>query len=371
VIAVSVLRTARDFEPLYILSVDIIAMEHLAPELLVRVFESLSSVSDIISLSLTCRYFYDVFPKSQKLALFFCAINETDGPVEDIIQLLTQNNHQALHIRRSPLLSFALLSQVTAVARVARRYVDLYPNLRWTDGDSASRRFLDAHEARRLRRAIYRLWSYAKAFSHVSDRNPRADTTATAQRLQLLRTWSTTELFELEDFRGTLEQLLATEICPTDGEVYSRVPGDAQKFQLSLQYPHLRPAEAITPAYADLFHSTRNSDHDSNKPTVHELRTRHMQGWGSDLQSFYLVQSFLKFSPAQILWLYDNVVSRADVERFIEQQTHDACFFDTGSLFFQDWVAVLHARGVDIQQAREDIWAGRAGVVLEARTGEA
>ena len=341
-------------------------MQHLAPELLVRVFESLSSVSDIISLSLTCRYFCDVFPKSQKLALFFGAIDETDGPIEDIIQLLTQNNHQMLHVRRFPALSFALLSQVTAVARVARRFMNLYPYLRWSEKDSIDRRFLDSHEARRLRRAIYRLWSYTKAFNQVSHHIPRGEVAAAAERLRLLRTWSNAELFELEDFRGTLEQLLATEICPTDGEVYSRIPEDAQKFHLSLQYPHLRPVETITPAYADLFHSSHTSGHNLHKPTVHELRIRHMQGWGSELQSFYIVQSFLKFSPAQILWLYDNVVSRADVERFIEQQTHDACFFDTGSSFFQDWVTVLHARGMDIQQAREDIWNGRAGVVIES-----
>ena len=342
------------------------AMQDLAPELLIRIFESLSSVSDIISLSLTCRYFYQILPKSQKLTLFFGALDETDGPVEDIIQLLTQNNNQPLHVRRTPPLSFALLSQITAVVRVARRYVALYPKYRWPQGESEHRRFLDAHEARRLRRAIYRMWSYAKAFHQSPYHVPRTNLTATTDRLQLLRAWSNDELFELEDLRGTLEQLLAADICPTDGEVYSRVPNDAQRFHLSVQYPHLRPVEAVTSSYEDLFHNPRNTDHSQNKPSIQELRIRHMQGWGSDLQNFYLVQSFLKFSPAQVLWLYDNAVRRADVERFIEEQTHDPCFFDSGSLFFQDWVAILHARGVDVQQAREALWDGTAGVVIDS-----
>lgn len=340
-------------------------MHDLAPELLIRIFESLSSVSDIISLSLTCRYFYEILPKSQKLTLFFRALDETDGPVEDIIQLLTQNNNQPLHVRRTPPLSFALLSQITAVVRVARRYVDLYPEYRWPQGDSVHRRSLDTNESRRLRRAVYRLGSYAKAFHQSPYHVPRAGATATAERLQLLRTWSNDELFELEDLRGTLEQVLATEICPTDGEVYSRIPDDAQKFHLSLQYPHLRPVNTIASDYEDLFHNARNNDHNQNSPSVQELRTRHMQGWGSDLQNFYLIQSFLKFSPAQVLWLYDNAVRRADVEGFIEEQTHDPCFFESGSLFFQDWVAVLHARGFDVQQARQALWDGIAGVVID------
>lgn len=352
----------------------IMAMQHLPPELVIRIFESLSSVSDIISLSLTCRYFSAILPLSQKLTLFFAALDETDGPVEDIIQLLTQNNNQLLHVRRTPPLSFALLSQVTTVARVARAFVELYPKFKWPGDESANRRFLDRQEARRLRRAIYRTWSYAKAFHQFPYHTARTDLGASVVRLQLLRTWSTDELYELEDFRGTLEQLLATEICPTDGEVFSRIPEDAPKFHLSLQYPHLRPVATVTPAYADLFHNSRDSldntnstnfQHNHTKPSISELRTRHMEGWGSDLQNFYLVQSFLKFSPAQILWLYDNAVRRADVEKFIEQQTHDPCFFDSGSLFFQDWVTVLASRGVDVQQAREAIWDNRAGIVVE------
>lgn len=340
-------------------------MQNLAPEILIHIFESLSSVSDIISLSLTCRYFHSLLPKSQKLVLFFKAVDEANGPVEDIIQLLTQNQNQTLHIQRSPPLSFALLSQVTAVARVAQRFVNLYPGFRWLEDHSADRRLLDGWEARRLRRAIYRLWSYTKAFHKFPFRNPRSDIDAMAERLQLLRTWSTEELFELEDLRCALEQLLASEICPTDGEVFSRVPEDAQTFHLSIQYPHLRPVVRPPHGYDDLFHNSRPpAESTHNKTTTQELRFRNMQGWGSDLQTFYLVQSFLKFSPAEILWLFDHAVSRVEVEQFIEQQTHDPCFFESGSFLFQDWVAVLHARGVDIQQAREAIWDGKAGIIV-------
>jgi len=65
------------------------------------------------------------------------------------------------------------------------------------------------------------------------------------------------------------------------------------------------------------------------------------------------------------LWLYDNAITKADVEQFIELQTHDPCFFESGSLLFHDWVAVLHARNVDVRQAREAIWDGKAGIAIE------
>jgi hypothetical protein len=345
------------------------ALQDLAPELLIRIFESLSTVSDIVNLSLTCRYLSAILPSSQKLTIFYRALDETDGPVEEIIQLLTQNQNQSVHIRRTPPLSLALLSQVTAVARVARRYVDLYPRFRWPEGESAHRRLLSPHEARRLRRAVYRMWSYVKAFHQFSYRVETIESMVKEERLKLLRSWSNDELLELENLRGLMEQLLATEICPTDGEVYSRIPEDAQQFHLSLRYPHRRPVSVIPSGYHDLFYSSHLSETGLNKQSVQELRLRHMQGWGSEMQNFYFIQSFLKLSPAQILWLYDNAVSRADVEGFIEQQTHDRCFFESGSLLFHDWVTLLHARNVDVQQAREAVWSGNAGIVIEQEGG--
>lgn len=343
------------------------AMQHLAPEIMVHVYESLSSVSDIINLSLTCRYFHELLPKSQKLALFFNAIDQEMGPLEDILQLLTQNDSQILHLRRTPPLSFALLSQVAPVARVAERFVGLYPEFRWTEAESMFRRSLDKSEARRLRRALYRFWGYAQAFyTKSSFRSPRSEATLAAERLQLLRTWATDELHELEDFRCVLEQLLASEICPTDGEVYSRRPEDSRQLHVSFHTFSSHISSRYMPPFQDIFHSSRESSvPDRNKPSTQELRHKQMKGWGSDIQNFYLIQSFLKFSPAQILWLFDNATTKMEVEGFIDAQTHDSCFFESGSMLFHDWVTVLHGRGVDVQQAREAIWARRSGIVLD------
>lgn len=347
------------------LTAQTMAMQDLAPEIMVHIYESLSSVSDIISLSLTCRYFHELLPKAQKLALFFTALDKEMGPLDDILQLLTQNDNQMLHVRRTPAPSFALLTQAAGVGRVAQRFVALYPGFRWAGSQSVSRRFLDDVEARRLRRALYRLWSYTQAFYGRSPaamfRVGRSEASLAAERLPLLRSWSTEELCELEDLRCTLEDLLATEICPTDGDVWSRVPEEARHVPLSLQ--HNAFANHV-PTLQDVFHSSRDAV-DRAKPSVQELRFKHMKGWGSDLVNFYHIQAFLKFSPAQILWLYDNAVSNADVHKFIQVQSGDPCFLESGSMLFHDWVTVLHARGVSAQQTRDAIWDGKAGIVLD------
>ncbi|EXJ93335.1 hypothetical protein A1O1_01727 [Capronia coronata CBS 617.96] len=343
------------------------AMQRLAPELIARIFECLTTISDILSLSLTCRYLNQVLSKSQQLALFFRAMDKEMGPLEDILQLLTQNNNQVLHLHRSPVFSFALLAQVNTIARVADRFVQLYPSFRWAEANSAQRRFLDDFEARGLRRAVYRFWAYNQAFSDISSSRPgRPDLLAAAERLQLLRSWSTDDLYELEDLRCTLEQLLASEICPTDGQISARVP---EPTRLSHTYirPLLRhsiPTSGM--AFDNVFYSSHHAHElDQSRPSIQELRFRHMQGWGSELQNFYLVQSFLKCSPAQILWLYDNVVLKQDVEQYIELHTHDPCFFETGSMLFHDWTTVLHVRGIDAEKARKAIWSGNAGIAPE------
>lgn len=342
-------------------------MQHLAPELVVRIFEYLSSVSDILSLSLASKYFNEVLTKSKKLLLFFSAMDKEMGPMEDILQLLTQNNNQLLHLPRSPVLSYALLAQVNTIARVADRFAKLYPTFRWAEAQSNRRRFLDGYEARRLRRAVYRFWSYTQAFSGQSSCQPiRLDVSASAECLRLLRTWSTEELYELEDLRCTLEQLLASEICPTDGEILSRTSEEALLPNTSLRFSSRQGHPLRSTALFDVFHSSRDTDElYRSKPSIQELRSRHMQGWGSELQNFYLVQSFLKCSPTQILWLFDNAVSKRDVEEYIELQAHDPCFFESGSMLSHDWAAVLHGRGTDVQKAREAIWNGKAGIALD------
>lgn len=342
------------------------AMQELAPEILVHVFEALSSASDIVNLSLTCRYFHTILPSSQKLTLFYNAIDQTMGPVEEIVQLLTSNDNQLLHIRRTPPLSYTLLTQIAQVGQVGQRFVRLYPTIKWADDRSVNRRFLCKDEARRLRRAVYRFWIYSQAFYNSSSYRSLRSDVALSERLQLLRSWSTADLTDFEDFRGILEHLVASELCPTDGDVYSRHPEESRHGS----QPWHRSARQVLDlgaTFPDVFHTHRHHSNvaDNTKLSVQELRHKHMQGWGTDLDNFYLVQAFLKLTPVQILWLFDNAVSKADVEQYVEEQTNDVCFLESGSSLFQDWVTVLHQRGNDVQRVRETIWDGVGGIAVD------
>lgn len=341
-------------------------MQELAPEILVHVFEALSSATDIVNLSLTCRYFHTLLPSSQKLVLFYNAIDQTMGPADDIIQLLTSNDNQLLHLKRTPPLSYTLLTQIAHVGRVGQRFVNLYPTIKWAGDRSASRRFLNKDEARRLRRAVYRFWIYSQAFYNSSSYRSLRSDIALSERLQLLRSWSTSDLHDFEDFRGVLEHLVATELCPTDGDVFSRHPEES-RHGIHPWHRSGRQVIDLGSMFPDMFHTHRweNSVADNSKLSVQELRHKHMQGWGTDLDNFYLVQAFLKLTPVQLLWLFDNAVSKADVEQYVEEQTNDVCFLESGSSLFQDWVTVLHQRGVDVQQVREAIWDGVGGIAVD------
>ena len=340
----------------------------LAPELLLHIFQCLSSVRDVVSLSLTSRRFYNLFTRSPlRTTLLFEAAEREFSPLEDVFQLLTLNNTQAIYTKRDPSLSLSFLMQVIAVGRVAERFVALYPRWRWGDAASEHRRTLDREEAHRLRRAIYRFWLYTQASHHkIHPRTLRFNAFAVEERCRLLRTWTTDELVELEDLRLTLEQLLASELCPADGKVQARWGRDGRVVHLLEGEKSHYSGRTGGNDVRDLFHSARDGPLSQTADVpVPELRARHMTGWGSDIENWYIVQAMLLLSPQEILWLYDHAVTKDDVERYVRDQLGDHCFMESGSTLFHDWVLVIHSRGVDVDNVREGIWNGIRGIVVD------
>ena len=121
-------------------------------------------------------------------------------------QLLTYNATQPVHVRRTPVLSFALLTQVSRIGRVAVWFQDVYTRMRWDGEEAQLRRGLTPQEAYALRRAIYRIWLYSEAFhTPAAPRTLRMNPALVAERCQLLRTWSTDGLLEIEDVRVSLK----------------------------------------------------------------------------------------------------------------------------------------------------------------------
>ena len=271
-----------------------------------------------------------------------------------------------MHVKRTPVLSFALLTQVSRIGRVAVWYQNIYTRMRW-DGDRAHlRRELTPREAYALRRAVYRIWLYGKAFhTSAAPRTMRMNPALVAERCQLLRTWSTDELLEVEDVRGVIETLLTTELCPTDGETFWRRGGEA--WSKHFYDPTGGRHSPTTPSIYGIFHDSRNEvfqEHGKQLPAT-QLREQSMDGWGDDIEQYHALNSMLKLNPAQTMWLYDNAVTKQDVELFVEDKVGGQWFWNNGETLLHTWILVLHGRGVSVQEIREKVCCRLAGIAVD------
>lgn len=169
------------------------SLTDLAPELIHHIYNSLSTISDVINLSITCHRLNFLLRHSQKLPTLFAAAEREFGPIDDIAQLVTHNTSQAVHIKREPPPSYALLRQMIKIGSVAKKIEEIYPSRRWQT-DFLNRRSLSPHECYSLRRAVYRYWLYCEAFQNrLCIRSQRLLPHLVEERAQLLRSWTTGE----------------------------------------------------------------------------------------------------------------------------------------------------------------------------------
>jgi hypothetical protein len=348
---------------------------------------------------------------SQKIPVLFAIADRIWGPLEDVTQLLTYNSTQPAHAKRHPVQSFALLVQISRVGRVAKWYEEKYAQLRWDNERAYLRRVLTVEEGWRLRRALYRLWLYSVAFHGPEvTRMGRMVPEAVRDRCALLRTWSNEELSEIEDCRATLETLVG-EICPTDGDVYWRRGGPAYDKYGSGHHQHhlLQGAARLKLASSrDEFYDSRSAaallddnaidsdvdldrerfgTHAKNDYTAAELRERLMDGWGDDVEQYHILSDIMKLNPLLLMRLYEGALTKRDVLAFIEEwacrgvsvglQDHAepeghvlmgngaSWFWNNGETLLHTWILVMHGRGLPVQEIREKIYCGLAGVAVD------
>lgn len=166
-------------------------LDELAPELIHHLYNSLTSISDVIHLSSTCKRLQNLLPRSQKLQTLFYAAEQEFGPLQDVTQLLTYNASQPVHLRRYPQQSYALLTRIVQVGRVAKQIEQIYQVKRWEE-DFINRRSLTDRERVKIRRAVYKYWLYCDAFHNKTwTRSHRMLPHFVEERAQLLRTWTT------------------------------------------------------------------------------------------------------------------------------------------------------------------------------------
>jgi hypothetical protein len=346
-------------------------LEFLASELLIQIFDSLSQVEDVLSLGATCHRFHDIQTSSSQLRFLEHAAEKQYGPIVDAVQLLTQNNSQAVHTPRQVNISQALLKQIVSVGSIADKWADLYPFKKWKD-DFENRRLLTTEERRRVRRAVYRLWMYGRAFhTPLLPRETRLVPQTMRKRAELLYQWSTDELAEIADVRAVMREVISSNVCPSNGTVTrkfrQRHGDDAVNhlvFNMTNIHLNFPPPQPDPPIYCPLtsghfaarppnqyFHSSTYISATTRTKAYHLGRhgaDAGFEGWGDSINHYYAVEDMLKLDPRQILWLKEKKMPRGQVLEWV--QSIGEWFSNYGDTWGETVQHVLDQRGENLAE---------------------
>ena len=278
-------------------------------EIITHVFLSLLDISSAVALSETSHRFYNAFHSSKKLIILSQAAEAEFGPLDDIIQVVTQNASQRAHIHRNVPLSDALLHQTVKVGRVAQKWEEIYPFKKWKN-DYANRRLLTSSERYIIRRAIYRLWLFSKAFHNSSYvRTCRGIPEVVRERAALLHNFSAIQLAEMLDVHRVLRDMIANNICPSNGKIrqkfQKRFPESNHQllFNIHLNYP---PAPSTFVPDIGYYNSTIGSSKYHSRLQPSRWHEPGAEGWGDDISHYYVIEDMMKLDPESILYLRDH-----------------------------------------------------------------
>jgi hypothetical protein len=337
----------------------------LPAETLLGIYNSCSSVNDVLNLSQTCRRLHALLPRSQKLSVLLSVAEAQAGPIFDIVQLLTVNDVQAAHEIREPSMSYHLLRDILSVAQTAQEWQEIYPREKW-DEKYADRRLLNAEERYALRRAIYRLWLFSRAFHNCNyPRESRLHPTRIIERCRLLRAWSTEELAEIEDFRGIMRSVLESALLGQEHLYWELEPTSGRFHRKPCTFPlasrsYLNSVTTLKAA----FH-TSNDDRVSVNQRLHGMQVPGfgvgMYGWVDDINRFYVLEDLMKLDPEQVLWLQENAYLHLQVPDQVGSMGEE-WFINNGETFAQTFEMVMADRGEDAQEIRERIARGDLGI---------
>lgn len=259
-------------------------------------------------------------------------------------------------------MSEALLRQVIKTGRVAQRYEEIYPFKKWKI-DFQLRRLLTTDERFILRRALYRLWLYSKAFhtpAHI--RTCRGRPEVMRERAALLHNFTTAELAEMLDVHAVLRDMVANNICPSNGRIrqkfQKRYPDSNNQllFNIHLNYPSVPSisTDGWIPSASLGKYQSRLSPNRWHDPGA--------EGWGDDISHYYIIEDYMKLDPEQLLYLRDNCHLKAQVESHVRGLGD--YFGNNGETFSETLGFVVKQRGRDLEEMRHAVEDGEVGVAL-------
>ena len=279
------------------------AITSLSTELLQKIYEY-SNLEDLVHLSQTSRRNYEAF-LGRKMPLLEQAMHNSFSPLPSLLKLAISNEpdkhrkpigtelrtnlllNKIISIGNNPKYTIELLKKMVPYGRIANRWTELYPRLRWRFA-SDNRRLLYTHEKHRLRGAIYHHWTYTTLFHSrlYTQYSPDPPSSASYDdpRHRLLRTYSTLEFIHLSEYQFHLELLVELDLYPSNTTI---------RQQYSFPLP---------------------------------LKSLQKMGWGEGNSYRRLVRDIMKLSPSDLLHLVENTSTKTERADFLFAR--EACFGD-------------------------------------------
>lgn len=290
------------------------SITQLSTEILQKIYEY-ATVKDVIHLAQTSKKNYRSF-LGRRIHILELAMHNSYSPLPELLKLVMANEPDksrkflSTELRRNatidriiqsqgvPKMTIELIIKMVQYGKVADRWSEIYPRVRWRH-NSNNRRFLRPHEQDRLRGAIYRYWTYNtifhdQLFIHYDPDIPR---TRDDPRLRLLRSYSTIQLVQLTEFLDKMQQIIQVDLYPSNAMVRS-------------QYLHPVPPKALA-----------------------------NMGWGDGEQHKCLVLDLMKYCPSDFLHLYENTTTKTERLDYLFVQGKD--FLDAPATL-RDSIAIVN-----------------------------
>ena len=290
------------------------SITQLSTEILQKIYEY-ATVKDVIHLAQTSKKNYRAF-LGRRLNILELAMYNSYSPLPELVKLVVANEpdktrkllstelrrnatiNRIIEIQGVPKLSMELIIKMVRYGKIADRWSEIYPRVRWRH-NSINRRFLRPHEQERLRGAIYRYWTYNAVFHDqlFIYYDPDLPRSRDDPRLRLLRTYSTIELVQLTEYIDKMQQIIQVDLYPSNSMVHS-------------QYLHPVPPKALA-----------------------------NMGWGDGEAHRCLVLDLMKYSPSDFLHLYENTTSKTQRLEYFLMQGKD--FMDAPATL-RDSIAIVN-----------------------------